>query len=237
MADDLSSTIRRVKKLLNIANDSRADPAEAAAAMSQAERIMRHYQISMAEVIEMELKAFTDQTFNFYDVDCTIVAAAPRVARPDPWAGFLAVGVARLNSAQARFIVDKIFGRMIRFEGYAPDVAICKFSWRYILNQMRRHKGSNDFNTGYASAVLDQLKLAKELKDQENQSAPGSRSLVIVKDDAVKKHFGEIEYSRSSIRMGGADYERGHAEGSRLDALMRGIENKTKAPVQKRISR
>lgn len=236
MADDLSSTMRRVKKLLNIANDKRADPNEAAAAMSQAERIMRHYQISMAEIIQEELKVFTDQTFNFYDVDCTIRPAATRVTRPDPWAGFLAVGVAKLNSAQAKFIVDKVFGRMIRFEGYAPDVQICKFSWRYILNQMRKHKGSDDFNTGYAAAVLEQLQLAKELKDQENMGSPGSRSLVIVKDSAVEQHFGKVEYGRSSTRAYGEDYNRGHAEGSKLDALMRGIEHKpSSSPTMKRI--
>jgi hypothetical protein len=38
---DLESVMRRVRKLLAIAEDHRADPAEAAAAAGMAERIMR----------------------------------------------------------------------------------------------------------------------------------------------------------------------------------------------------
>ena len=237
MANDLSSVMRRIKKLLNIANDKRADPNEAAAALAQAERSMAFYQVSHAELIQDELKAFTDATFNFYDVDSTIVAAAPRVARPDPWAGMLAVGIARLNNAQTRFVVDKLFGRMIRFEGYAPDVAVCKYSWRFILNNMRKHKGSNDFNMGYAMAVLDQLKLAKDIKDQEDQGAPGSRALVVVKASAVEDHFGKIEYGKGRVNVNdrGA-FERGQQEGQKLNALMRGIENKP-TTTTKRIGR
>lgn len=53
--ENLEGVLRRIQKLLAIANDSRANPEEAAAAASMAHKIMQKYQIDHTEVIMAEI--------------------------------------------------------------------------------------------------------------------------------------------------------------------------------------
>jgi len=86
--------MRRVKKLLAIAEDGRADPNEASAAAGMAERIMRKYQIEHADVIELELRRGGAESLA--SVDCG-TSMDPRAAakHASGWAGMLAIAGCR----------------------------------------------------------------------------------------------------------------------------------------------
>ena len=58
--ENLESVIRRVQKLLAIAEHERSDPNEAAAAAGMAEKIMRKYQLDYSAVIITALKKGDD---------------------------------------------------------------------------------------------------------------------------------------------------------------------------------
>lgn len=211
---DLSSVLRRIKKLLAIAEDTRANPNEAAAASQQATKLMAHYQIEHSDVIATELKNPTADTFNYFDVQAS---TSLKSKTPSPWAGRLAVGIAKYNGAQARYVKDLIFGTMIRFEGFGPDVQVCRFTYKYILNAMAKHKTQPaGFYDGFVTAVNEQL-----------QKAPpplsSSTALVIVKGDAIAKHFGEVNYKKASVNSGSNGFNHGYTEGTKLNAKLRAL--------------
>jgi len=133
---DLASVLRRVQKLLAIAEDGRANPNEAAAAARMAEAVMRTYQIEHADVISAELRLGGAEAFASIDVGSTMNLDARDVKQASGWAGILAVPVAELNDCQARYASVPERGRTIRFSGYASDVQVCRYTFEFIVNSM-----------------------------------------------------------------------------------------------------
>jgi len=234
--ENLESIFRRIKKLLAIAEDSRADPNEAAAAASQAEKIMRKFQIEQSDLIEVELRKGEDVSFGHYDVEPGL-----SFGTITPWINQLVVAVAKLNEVQAVSVDDKILGRMYRFRGYRPDVEVSKFSFRYILNAIKRGSKQRSvltheipaYQAGFAYACMDSLRLA--LQEKQTERAAGSFGLVVVKKDAVAKHFGEVKYHNGQRHQNGREgFDKGQADGRKLDVLLRGVGH-TSAPDRKAI--
>lgn len=227
MSDNLDAIYKRLKKLLAMSED-KSSPAEAANAAAMAENIMRKYQIDQADVIFKELDDGKQEHFGTADVGSRFNQAARGVLNGDRILSTLSVAVARLNDAQALFIQDSFFGRMIRFRGYKPDVEVCRFTFRYIMGTMQRSANvckdpSFEFKQGFVTAVIEILKQAKTDKDLEAQSNVGSRSLIIVKSDAVGKFFGDVRYAKTSVSGGTASHNQGYAEGKKMDVLRRGV--------------
>ena len=233
---DLASVLRRVQKLLAIAEDGRANPNEAAAAARMAEAVMRKYQIEHADVISAELTLGGAEAFASIDVGSTMNLDARDVKHASGWAGILAVPVAELNDCQARYASVPERGRTIRFSGYASDVQVCRYTFEFIVNSMaaasRRYlrdtgcsrAQAESFRRGYISACCASLKLAKRDKDAEMALASSSRDLVLVKESAVAKHFGAVSYGSKVSRTASANaFHHGHAEGSKLNVGSRGI--------------
>lgn len=237
MSENLEKIYRRLQKLMAIANDTRANPAEAAAAASQAENIMRKYQIEESDIVINELKSGEAQNFDFFDVGADFDQGKMKVRQVQKPLSLLAVAVARLNDCQAKIITDKIFGKMLRFQGYKPDVMVCKFTFRYILNAMRvaakYESAPDDFRLGYSHAVVESL--GKALADKQADRVHDSRALVVIKKDAVALHFGEVNYVKSSLNIGNRNaFEKGVREGRKLDVLLRGVGH-TNTPSAPRI--
>ncbi|HOW46139.1 MAG TPA: DUF2786 domain-containing protein [Rubrivivax sp.] len=83
--DNLEAVMRRIKKLLAFAEDSRGNPTECAAAARMAESIMRKHQIEHADVITKELQGA--DAFASADVGTTMdpeAASKPATARCRP---------------------------------------------------------------------------------------------------------------------------------------------------------
>lgn len=233
-ADKLADVMRRVRKLLAIAEDSRGDPNECAAAARMAESIMRKFQIEHADVISQELQQ--GDAFGTADVGTTLNPEAASKNKTG-WSGILAVAVAEMYDTQARYEWTPQYGKTVRFSGYKVDVEMARQTYVFIVNNMaaagraylreNRWAGRREaeaFRNGYNSAACAQLRQLTAEKKAEMQQASSSRALVVAKDRAVAAHFGEIKYAYRSGRSYRADaFCAGRAQGSKLDVGRRGV--------------
>lgn len=232
---NLESTMRRVRKLLAIAEDSRGDPNECAAAARMAESIMRKYQIEHADVISKEIQG--GDAFGTADVGSTMDLEGASKEAPG-WASILAVYVAKLYDAQVRFTFTPKHGKTLRFSGYKVDVEMALQTYCFIVNNMAAasrvylktnrwagRKEGNSFRSGYISAVGVSIKAIFAEKAREMQDAASSRALVLVKANAVAEHFGKVKYKPGSSgqRFQSDAFSSGRSAGSKLDVGRRGV--------------
>lgn len=228
---NLEGVMRRVKKLLAIAEDGRANAEEASAAAGMAERIMRKYQIEHADVLSVELARGGAELFKSADVGSSLNPEG-RSEQASGWAGILAVSVAELHDCQARYATTSKHGKTLRFQGYASDVQMAKFTYLYLVNAMAAEsrafardnegvtrKDSEAFRRGFSSAVNSALRKAWREKGKAMQAAASSRALVVAKDSAVAAHFGAIKYTtrRAGHSTSGQAFSDGFARGQKVD--------------------
>jgi hypothetical protein len=240
--EDLSGVMRRVAKLLAIAEDPRANPNEAAAAAGQAEKIMRKYQIENADVIRASLDRGT-ATMGMRRVralmkrDNSVKGHRPQ--KVPPWAWWLAFRIAKLNDCELRFDWQPLDGAGILFCGFEADTEVCAFSFDYLCGAMifalrrwqkeapRGKAESESYRRGFILALAAKLQAAKTEKDAEMQLLSSSRALVVSKAGAIVAHFGEFTYGKArSINLSDRSaFERGREAGSKIDVHRRGVEH------------
>lgn len=239
MNQNLEGVLRRVQKLLAIANDDRANPNEAAAAASQAEKIMRKYQIDEADAMRSDL-ANKD---NFSTADCVAIMkrdvkgkGAHRPSKVPGWGGWLAYPCAKLNDCEIRYAYTER-GAVIRFFGFAADVQVASWTFDYLVSQMigslrqyqkneaRSKVESESYRRGFVLAVASMLNNSIAAKKAEMAAAVSSRALVVVKAQAVSERFGDFNYrtgGTSNATLEGNAYSAGRAAGSKV-SLTQGI--------------
>ena len=241
LSGDLESVLRRVHKLLAIAGDDRANAAEAAAAASQAEKIMRKYQIEHADVISATLNR--DESFDQQHISGTMNPSA-RASGTTTWAGMLSLAVGRLNDCLASWARTDDLGVCVRYSGYKSDTQVALWTHLYVVNQMvsalRQHQKthgsdrqeSERFRKGFIIAVVGNINAAISAKKAEMAQASASRSLVIVKAQAVEERFGPQKEKRGRFSHSGDAFARGHAAGSTVDIGRRGVASHAANAVQ-----
>lgn len=237
---ELESVLRRVHKLLAIAGDDRANAAEAAAAASQAEKIMRKYQIEHADVISASMSR--DDSFDEQDIGGTMNPSA-RSQSATTWAGILSLAVAQLNDCKASWARSAALGLCIRYSGYKSDTQVALWTHLYIVNQMvsalRRHQkeygsdrqSSERFRKGFIIAVVGNINRAIAEKKADMAQAASSRALVVVKAQAVSERFGEQKVKHNNFRQGGEAFSRGYAEGHKVDLGRRGVAGQSSSAI------
>lgn len=241
--EDMAGVMRRIAKLLAIAQDSRGDANECAAAARMAESVMRKYQIEHADVLMTELNKGDAESFADEDVGSSLNPDG-RSSEASGWAGILAVHVAKLHDCQARFVRTLKYGKTLRFSGFAVDAQVARATYHYLVTQMKHatkqwasqqygasRAVTEAFRRGYCASLGASLKSALEAKQREMQEASSSRALVIVKADAVAKHFGTVRYSKAgSYRTSQGDaYSSGREEGRKVDVTRRSVGNSSSA--------
>lgn len=227
---ELDNILRRVQKLLAIANDGRGNANEAAAAASQAERIMRKYQIDHADIIEASLHR--EDSFDQVDVSGTMNPEASAKSTTT-WAGMLGLAIGRLHDCKASWARSN--GNVVlRYSGYKSDTQVARWTHLYIVGQLRqalkayqRESGatramSEDFRKGFVVAVVANIKEAIKLKQAEMATSATSRDLVVRKADAVAERFG-AQKQQTNRYSRGSSFGDGHARGSRVDVGRRGV--------------
>lgn len=202
---DLSGVMRRISKLLAIAGDSRADPAEAAAAAAMAEKVMRKYQLDHADVICEQLK----QAENFDTADQPVVMKKGKGHHPTKvpaWAQWLGTAVAKLHDCEVRLAYSAQHGACIRFFGFKSDVVVCAWTFDFLTTnlirncrefqkQTRRDKSeSESYRRGFVVVLIDKINTMVAEKEKEQAAESGSRSLMVVKKQALTEKFGEFKY-------------------------------------------
>ena len=240
---DLESVMRRVRKLLAIAGDSRANPAEAAAAAGQAERIMTKFQLDHAQVLGAQMKK-TGANFATVEVSANMKRndpSRPALKKNPPWAGWLGVRCAKLNDCEVRFAhrqSPKGWEAVVQFCGVDSDAQVAGWMFEYLVNELikamhayqrggitRSKLESESYRRGFVMALCDQLKKAEAAKAQDFAASSSGTALMVVKNQLVTDHFGEFKYGAAKaveIKAGHA-YRAGQAAGAKVDALRRAV--------------
>lgn len=229
---DLESVLRRVHKLLAIAGDDRANPAEAAAAASQAEKVMRKYQIEHADVISASLQR--DDSFDEQDISGTMNPSAVSKTTTT-WGGMLSLAVGRLHDCRVCWARTSALGVCVRYSGYKSDTQVAVWTHLFIVNAMvsalrayqRAHgsgrQDSERFRKGFIIAVVSSINKAIQAKHEEMAQAVASRALVVVKAQAVAERFGAQEIKHNRFSQSGDAFHSGQAEGHKVDVGRRGV--------------
>lgn len=233
--EDNSSLLRRIQKLLAIANDTRADPNEAAAAAGMAERIMRKHQIEHAEVMSVRLDR-GEEELGTADTEARMKPGDKHARLPvkmPPWAQWLCFRVAKFHNCELRYAWSPERGRIMRFYGLKADAAVAAWTVDYIVSCLRvassafmkaapRSKADGDsFRKGFVVAVCS--KIQEQAKEREADST--MRALVVSKQAAIAKHFGDFEYTEgreTKLTSQGAAAA-GAREGRKVDLNRRGV--------------
>jgi hypothetical protein len=242
-AIDLSSIMRRVQKLLAIAGDSRADANEAAAAASQAEKIMRKYQLDHVEIMRADF-AKADN-FEACDVIVRMKMHNPLPPKLVPkWAQQIAVPLAQLHDCIVTQ-AETVNGRGMRFSGYKTDAQICAWTFDYLVTTIiracrefqrlskREKVESEAYRNGFVNSVASALRSAKYTKDAEQQASSNSRDLVVLKANAVAEKFGPARYTTGKVKpvRDAEAWRAGQRDGARVDVARRALADRREAPV------
>lgn len=238
---ELDAVIRRVQKLLAIAQDDRANEHEAAAAAAQAEKLMRKFQIDHTDFIEREIK--TDAAaMQTEDCRADAITNGTKAKTIPPWASLLAVGVARMCEVGVTTADSQAFGKCVRFYGYKHDVKLASWMMEYLVATINRlaflYRSSEDYRihgrsvlTDYRKGVVQGIlmninKYCRE-REQEMQQMSSSRALVLVKKDAIVERFGNVfrtKKTQTSIRRD-SSFSNGREAGQNVDIRRRGVEH------------
>jgi len=221
MNEDL---LRRIKKLLAIAEDHRADPNEAAAAAGMAQRLMAKYQLEHQDIVIAALKE---------DLDTQEFMGAARKGKTyftevPIWISTLAVAVARLNSVEVRTGWNEK-GACIKFYGYKDDTLLASWTMTYlvgVINALCKAFRGNGMESGisYRRGVSQGICSAiKELVEARKGESTG-RELVVAKEAAISDKYGSFSYSKAVIKASDATANSlGYQDGRKVDLNVRGI--------------
>lgn len=238
---DLSGVLRRIQKLLAIANDHRANPEEAAAAASMAEKIMRKFQLDHMDLVREELRKNTN--FTSKTVFCRM-----KMHNPVPpvkvvlWAQFIAASVMEFTETSC----VKVFtpqGAGLQFRGYAADVQVACFMFEFLTQSVirscrnfqrdaRRSKAdSESFRKGFVMGLNDALCAAIAAKAAEQSASTDSRALVVLKKEAVEEHFGKTKTreAKAPVIKSPKAFAAGLEEAAKVDVLRRAVEGSVDA--------
>lgn len=237
------SVIRRIQKLLAIANDNRANEHEAAAAAGQAEKLMRKFNVDFAQEIAADVRKGHGENMTTADVVATAKDNGTPSERVPGWAQWIAVAVADMHDCGARSqytITSKGQEACIRFYGYATDVKVAAWTYEYLIKTVnalcKRFRKDpryiaggrvvmNSYRNGMATGILNTIKAITEERHREQQQEVASRALVVVKQHAITEKFGEFKYeSRESVaRFDASAFHSGREAGKQIDVTRRAI--------------
>lgn len=221
--------IAKIRKLLAMANDGRGNEHEAANAASQAEKMMRIFQVDSADVIMKELEQ--DDAF---DRGLENVYFGPRDPRYMPsdvasWVGVIAIGCGAAFTCKVDTSMTPE-GPKIRFSGFAMDVQLCRQVFQVLCSTVYRlstqnYKGkgatpAKAFRSGAAGTLQRRLFEMRDARNAENAGASGSTALVLYdrKAQRVAEMFGEQKTKSAKMNVrDAAAFIHGRAEGDRIN--------------------
>ena len=187
---EMDGVLRRIKKLLAMANDGRGDVNEAAAAARMAEGLMRKFQLDHADIIIADLKKgdalCEDHVIGEMKADGAGRRTNPMTSNPS-WAQHLAVAIARLNDCEVRQTTrPNFFGTpsaALSFYGFKADVQVCCWMFTYLLSQcvaavrtfqaetFRDRTESDSFRKGFITIITARIYAQGEEKREEAKAA------------------------------------------------------------------
>ncbi len=239
------SVVRRIQKLLAIANDDRANEHEAAAAAGQAEKLMRKFNVDFAQEIAQDVRKGHGENMTTADVIATAKDNGTPSERVPGWAQWIAVAVADMHDCGARnqyTLTNKGQEACIRFYGYDTDVKVAAWTYEYLISTVNRlckqfrknprylaggRVVMNSYRNGMATGILHTIKAMAEERHREQQAEVASRALVVVKQHAITEKFGEFEYKTKTTlaKIDAVAFHDGREAGKKIDVNRKAIGN------------
>jgi hypothetical protein len=194
--------VDKIRKLLAVARDGRGNEHEATVAASQAEKLMRHYQLESADVVLEEIQR--EESFDRQTEDVSFEGLKDHRPRQVPkWVGFIAIGCGRAFTCKVD-VVDGPRGYRVRFSGYALDVMLCRWVYRFLCEEMFRlsklttrgqgMSAAKSFRTGAASALQQRLFAldAERTRETEERREAGASGSALVLYDRKRERVDEM---------------------------------------------
>ena len=238
--DDLTKAAReramdKIRKLLAMAKDGRGNENEAANAASQAEKLMRHYQIEAGDVTLKDIEQ--DESFDRDVEDVSFEGIKGHKPKQAPtWVGVIAIGCGAAFTCKVDLIGTNE-GVKVRFSGYAMDVMLCKWVYRFLCETVFRiskeqMKGlgmsaAKSFRAGAANMLQNRLYALKAERDRENEftkqknlgHTPGmGLAIYDRKQERVEEMYGAQKTKQTSSSHSDREaYARGREAASKIN--------------------
>lgn len=234
--ENLEGVMRRIAKLLAIAGDSRANPAEAAAAAGMAEKVMRKYQLEHADVIAASLKAGEDMATE----DCLATAKTngTKVERLPPWANWMSVQIAKLHNTGVRQARSSTGEVVVRFFGFKSDVLVAAWTFNYLVATVNRlcmafrkdpayiiggRSVMHSYRQGVSTGILGSIKKLIDEKEAEARTSSSGTALVVAKAQAIAERFGVTKLVKSGNIKKDNAFIHGFIHGKQVDVARRAV--------------
>ena len=209
---DHTAILTKVKKLLAVSEDSRANPNEAATAARQAQALLKKYNIDMADVIAVDLNT-NKEAIGFNDVPLDYRKG--KVYRQMPaWVSFLATAVAKAYDCEAAALGPGT----IRFFGYSADVQIASWVYSYLTRAIYRAVPKDSGVAGSRAFCLGATRMVCARLRQEEAPSTGT-ALVVLKKSKIEETFGAFVYQAREVAdpMDSLKYAEGIRFGSTIN--------------------
>lgn len=144
MADNINRdrALAKIKKLLQLAKDSRGDATTAETAMRQAQAMMAKFNIDEAEAILTDLSKGVEAIVMKWRKAGVNAHATNTIYKFPEWAGIVSYGVGKLYDC--RTAVSKVVeggvnhGQVVVFFGYNADVEVATWTFDYLMDCVKR---------------------------------------------------------------------------------------------------
>lgn len=239
--ENLDAVMRRIQKLLAIAGDDRANPAEAAAAAGMAERIMAKYQLEHADVIASQLnkgEGMTDE-----EVVVTAKTNGTKVEKVPVWASMIAFQLGRLHTCGSLNSIAKDGQACVRFMGYTADVVVASWTLVYLVATVNRlcvayrkhptyiydgRSAMHSYRVGVTTAIINSISTIVFEREKERAMAEHTgRALVLIKTDAVAEKYGKSAVTGKMVKYKNkhaSSFTDGIVDGRKVDVNVRPLE-------------
>lgn len=227
--------LERIRRLFAMAKDS-SSPNEAAIAARRAQKLVEEHNLDNVESILGDLE--DDDSLGEERITKFKVAAnSKKVAREVPlWVNRLAVSVSRLFDCQVKIVSAAeqtgVYGsKAIAFFGYKTDLTVCKWTFEFLLDQIRRFNRRardeygtgnraklGDYRDGLITGIHEVIAEALKAKKEAAQANSTGTALIVVKQDAIAKKYGDFNYTSRPTRLSDHDaYSRGIRDGRSIN--------------------
>lgn len=216
----------KIRKLLAMA-EGKANEHESANAASQAEKLMRHYQIEAGEVTLKEIEQ--DESFERSFEGVSFEGLKGHKPKQAPtWVGVIAISCGEAFTCKVD-LVGTPEGLMVRFSGYQMDVMLCKWVYRFLCETVYRiskeqMKGmgmsaAKSFRAGAAGVLQNRLYAMKLERDRELRGDSTGTGLVIYdrKEERVEEMYGATQKKPTHTSIG--DHNAFHAGRSAAERI------------------
>jgi len=204
------NTIRKVAKLIALANDSGATGPEAELAMKRAEQIMTKYAIEMTEVMsKRKTKMSVEEMTTREDADCWYYSKGY-----SDWELTLGWGISPIFNVESimchnAWDVDKRTGKFeaqpkMAFMGVPEDVALVVYFFDYCQNEIgvaceiydKRVTIQNNFAKGMVGRIIDRL---KTLYKRVSENLPADCTAIVLYNKDLAKGRKNKEFNPKSL--------------------------------------